>query len=118
MLLLFLLIGLLALGLPLMLFGDPPAPPPPPVISKPAIVQPVAVPPPMEAPRAGVEEETPLDTAAAPAAEAKAAPATTAPATAGNVAVSGLPEGAKLPNDAELLKELQRLLDEQAKVGK
>ncbi len=33
------------------------------------------------------------------------------------IVIPGLPEGTKLPSEAELLKELQRLLNENAKAG-
>jgi hypothetical protein len=132
MLLLFILIGLLALGLPLMLmlFGDPPAPPPPPVQAKPAIVKPGPVAARIEVPQAASSEtspqasEAPMSATTAvsqvPQAAIPAPSVTSRPATpAGDIAsVPDLPEGSKLPSDADLLKELQRLLDERAKSGK
>ena len=141
MLLLFILIGLLALGLPLMLmlFGDPPAPPAPPAQPKAAVMQAVPLPPPVEVPQAASSEAAPsaseaiaktpqlpqIAIPASPPAKAPAAVTAAAPALAKPVAsasetesIPGLPEGTKLPSEAELLRELQRLLDERAKAGK
>ena len=136
MLLLFILIGILALGLPLMLmlFGDPPAPPLPPLKPKPAVVQPAPPVLPIEVPQSAdnAPAQASAPEASAPAAANSAsvtASATAAPATlpkvpqlpAGSneaVSIPGLPEGTKMPTEAELMKELQRLLDERAKDGK
>jgi len=150
MLLLFILIGLLALGLPLMMFlmADPPPPVELPVKPKAAVVQPAPVAAPVEVPHAagsesapsapaapapgttaaspqGTQTAIPGSTAASPAATALPAVPATSPAAsqpstpAGETAsMPGLPEGAKLPSEAELLKELQRLLNERAQSGK
>ena len=143
MLLLFILIGVLALGLPLMLmlFGDPPAPPVPPVKPKPAVVQPAPTVLPIEVPQSADNAPAQAPTAdaalpvAAPAtppvggAGSAPAPAPATPATlpkvpqlpAGSneaVSIPGLPEGTKMPTEAELMKELQQLLDERTKAGK
>jgi hypothetical protein len=143
MLLLFILIGLLALGLPLMLmlFGDPPAPPAPPLQPKAAVVQPAPPAAPVEVPQAASSEAAPPtslpDTTgetpqlpqssipASPPVKASAAVTAAAPAAAKPGAsvseaepIPGLPEGGKLPSEAELLRELQRLLEERAKAGK
>ena len=160
MLLLFILFGVLALGLPLMLmlFGTPPALPPQPVIPKPAIVLPTPAAAPIEVPQATATDtasptpastpattsaETPQAAAAAIAVSPSAAPAAASPSAASPVAsasaaseaakahavtapgvsqaaataadlasIPGLPEGTKLPSEAELMKELQRLLEE------
>ena len=146
MLLLFILIGLLALGLPLMMFlmADPPPPVEPPVKSKAAVVQPAPVTPPAETPQAVSSESAPsvsgaptpataaespqLPQTAIPAATAAstsvtpaALPAAKAPdaAPAGDTAsIPGLPDGTKLPTEAELLKELQKLLNEKGSSGR
>src|ERR1035437_3899054 len=95
MLLLFILIGLLALGLPLMLmlFGDPPAPPAPPVQAKPAIVQPALVAAPIEVPQAA-SSDTPTPATPATAEVPQAAPIATTTTQAPPAAVTAATQAA------------------------
>jgi hypothetical protein len=169
MLLLFILIGALAIGLPLMMILMNESPPPPEPPPRPAVVQPgntssMPNPPHAEAsPSAGSAGTAESGTASTPATGGEVATSTPASGAAAQVGaastggapssggapaaptqkevaaqieslkaqlakaqasgqipkeLSGVPEGIKMPSEAELMKELQRVMEERARATK
>ena len=113
MLLLFIFIGILAIGLPLMLmfFGESPAPPESPAKTATAITQPVTMPA-AESGQTGSGAATPLDEIAPDTFAATSAP----PSQASGISIPGLPIGVNLPSQADIAKELKRVMPESSKM--
>ncbi len=112
MLLLFIFIGILAIGLPLMLmfFGEPPAPPESPAKTATAITQPVTMP---------AAESGQTGSGAAPLDEIAPdtfAPTSAPPSQASGISIPGLPIGVNLPSQADIAKELKRVMPESSKM--